>query len=326
MYPNHIKLSQTMTPIYKLDNLSNQLNKNVYIKREDYTGIEMSGNKVRKLEYALAEAINESAEIIITCGALQSNHARATVAAASKLGLKTHLVLRGEEQLHVNGNLLIDMIYDAEITYLNEEKFINHNQVMIDLKKYYAEQGQVAYVIPLGASNGIGNFGYVNVYNEIVTQEKMLGINFDTIVCAVGSGGTYSGLVLGNFLNNMQKKIIGYSVGGSTSYFTNRCMNILEESQNYLENPVVISENDIVIRDQFQGSGYANTCEEDILFIKKIAKLEGFVLDPVYTGKAFKGMYTEIKEKKYINSDTILFIHTGGLFGIEAFGKWFNQK
>lgn len=326
MYPNRIQLGQTMTPIFKLEHLSKQLNKNIYIKREDYTGIEMSGNKVRKLEFALAEAIKESAEVIITCGALQSNHARATVAAASKLGLKTHLVLRGEKQKQANGNLLIDIIFDAEITYLSEEQFSNHDQVMIELKEHYAEQGQVAYIIPLGASNGIGNFGYVNVFNEIAAQEKELEINFDTIVCAVGSGGTYSGLILGNSLNQMQKKIIGYSVGGSTNYFTNRCISILEESQKYLKTPVVINETDIIISDQFQGSGYAKTCEEDILFIKEIAKLEGFVLDPVYTGKAFKGMYSEIKEQKYVSSQNILFIHTGGIFGIGAFGEWFNTR
>lgn len=326
MYPNHIQLGQTMTPIFKLENISKQLNKNIYIKREDYTGIELSGNKVRKLEFALAEALKDSANVIITCGALQSNHARATVAAASKLGMKTHLVLRGEEQEYINGNLLIDMIFDAEITYLSEEQFSNHNQVMIELKKQYAEQGQVAYIIPLGASNGIGNFGYVNVFNEIAAQEKDLGISFDTIVCAIGSGGTYSGLLLGNKLNQMQKRIIGYSVGGSSNYFTSRCVSIMNESQKYLNVPIHINEEDIIIKDRYQGSGYAKTSESDILFIKSIAKLEGIVLDPVYTGKAFKGMYTDIEEQVYNDSQNILFIHTGGIFGIGAFSEWFHMK
>ena len=326
MYPNHIQLGQSMTPIYKLKKLSQQLNKNIYIKREDYTGIEMSGNKVRKLEFALAEAIKESAEIIITCGALQSNHARATVAAATQLGLKTHLVLRGEEQAHANGNLLIDMIYDAEITYLSEEQFLHHEQVMNELKMNYAEQGKNAYIIPIGASNGIGNFGYVNVFNEITTQEKELGINFDTIVCAIGSGGTYSGLVLGNKLSQMNKKIMGYSVGGSSKYFKSRCLNIIEESQKYLQASIDIHEQDIFIIDKYQGDGYAKTTADDIRFIKNIAKLEGFVLDPVYTGKAFKGMYVDIEKGEYADTQNVLFIHTGGIFGIGAFSEWFNMK
>lgn len=336
MIPKRIELGQSMTPIYKLEKVSEILNKNIYIKREDFTGIEMSGNKVRKLEFALAEAIELGADTIITCGAIQSNHARATVAAATKLGLKTHLVLRGEKPTTFTGNLLIDTIYDAKCSFLSPLDFQDHVAFMEQLKVQYEKSGNLAYIIPIGASNGIGNFGYVNVFNEILEQEKKIGVEFDAISCAVGSGGTYSGLFLGNLLAKTTKKIIGYSVGGNRLDFESKCMHILEESLKYIqvENDVEhlltsealkIKRGEIYISDEYQGKGYAQTCEEDISFIKEIAKLEGFILDPVYTGKTFKGLYNDLANDKLSSSNHILYIHTGGIFGLAAYEQYFSN-
>lgn len=326
--PPKLKLSQGHTPIYCLEKISEKLGKNIYIKRDDFTGIEVSGNKIRKLEYVLAEALSEGVKTIITCGAIQSNHARATVAACRKLGLDIHLVLRGDEPETFSGNLLIDRIMGAKVTYLSQEAFSNHFDVMNELKKQYDDSGKKAYIIPIGASNGIGNFGYFNAYNEILVQEREMGISFDTITCTIGSAGTYSGLLLGNYYNNNRKKIIGYSVGGSASYFEERSKNIIDESitilnklGNNLDQSDVTMQFDI--RDEYQGAGYAITNQEDIDFIKEVARMEGLILDPVYTGKCFKGLYTDIISGRLNDVNNLLFIHTGGLFGLEAFSKWF---
>ena len=325
--PGHLSLAYRNTPIEKLEKLSNHVGKNIYIKRDDMTGIELSGNKVRKLEYVLKEAVDQGAEIIITCGAIQSNHARATVVACRKLGLDVHLVLRGEQPQLKVGNYLIDQIMGAKTTFLSASEFVNHLKIMESLRLEYESHGIKAYVIPVGASNGIGNFGYFNAYQEILTQENEMDINFDAIACTVGSGGTYSGLCLGNMFNSDTKKILGYSVGGSTEHFIKQSDIIIEESFELLRKfgntlePFLPYKH--LINDTYQGEGYAITNEEHINFIKWVAKLEGVLLDPVYTGKCFFGLIEDIKSKKFEDLNTILFIHTGGLFGIEPYEKWF---
>lgn len=327
MFPDKLNLSYLNTPISKLENISKVLNKNIFIKHDEMTGIELSGNKIRKLEYSLNEAIASGSDVIITCGAIQSNHARATAVASKKLGLEVHLVLRGKEPEQYLGNLLIDKIIGAQISFLNDQEFSEHQEYMNSLKNHYETLGKKAYIIPIGASNGIGNFGYYNAYQEILKQEIEMNIEFDTIVCTVGSAGTYSGLYLGNHFNNYKKKIIGYSVGGTSDYFKSRSIEILKESFSIIGNHGNYNhqlEDHFVINDKYQGDGYAQTSLENIKFIKYIAQTEGIILDPVYTGKAFFGLYSQIVKNELQDSQNILFIHTGGFFGLEAFEKWFR--
>ncbi len=325
--PEFLPLSFRNTPIEKLEKLSNEIGKNIYIKRDDLTGIELSGNKVRKLEYTLKEAIDQGAQMIITCGAVQSNHARATVVACRKLGLDVHLILRGSMPEKMTGNILIDQIMDAKITYVTAAEFSNHLMIMENLRLEYENNGVKAYVIPVGASNGIGNFGYFNAYKEILSQEKEMDVTFGAIACTVGSGGTYSGLCLANTFDHYRKKILGYSVGGSSYHFIMQSEAIMKESYNILKKKgnIIESRNPYphLISDDYQGEGYAITCEAHIDFIKWIARLEGIILDPVYTGKCFYGLVQDIKSGKYDDLEDILFIHTGGIFGLEPYAQWF---
>lgn len=327
--PDYLPLSFRNTPIEKMEKLSAELGKNIYIKRDDLTGIELSGNKVRKLEYALKEAVDQGAQMIITCGAVQSNHARATVVACRKLGLDVHLILRGSKPDTMTGNILIDQIMDAKITYVTAAEFTNHLAIMENLRLTYENNGVKAYVIPVGASNGIGNFGYFNAYKEILSQEKELGVTFDAIACTVGSGGTYSGLCLANAFDQYKKKILGYSVGGSSYHFIMQSEAIMNESYDLLKKKgnVIQSRKPYphLISDDFQGEGYAITCEAHIDFIKWFARLEGIILDPVYTGKCFYGLVQDVKSGKYDDIDDILFIHTGGIFGLEPYARWFTR-
>ena len=323
MKPERIELCQKFTPIQRL---KGEVYQKVWIKRDDYTGIEFSGNKIRKLEYSIKEAQSLNANVLITCGGIQSNHARATVAAARKLGLKVHLVLRGEQPTSFIGNHFLDEIMDAEITYLNSDEFVHHNEYMYLLKTRYEKAGENAYIIPMGASNGIGNFGYANVYEEILEQEKALGICFDAIVCAVGSGGTFAGLNLGKIITRSNKAIIGFNISSTRQAFIDTTKLILKQSLKYLdsfESDEIINTLEYNIIDGYVGGGYAIADNLLLLNIKKLAREEGLILDPVYTGKAFFGMMDQMN-KDLACYENILFIHTGGLYGLFPYESAFR--
>ena len=314
--PERLNLANLPTPIEPLQHLSGQYGKPLYIKRDDYTGTEVSGNKIRKLEFAIAEALALGAKTLITCGGLQSNHARATAAAARKLGLDVHLVLRSEASPEPEGNYLLDILLGAKITLLAPDVFsARHTEVMSELKAKYDAAGTPAYILPIGASNGIGNFGYCHAFEEILAQERSLGITFDTIVCTVGSGGTYGGLFLGNLLSGQNRKIVGINISATADYFQTEIARIVNDSLGMLDMPQSVTPEAIHIIDGYAGLGYALSQPEEIDFIRSIAMKEGIILDPVYTGKAFRGLVTELEKGTFSDAQHILFIHTGGMMG-----------
>lgn len=312
---DRLHLAYLPTPIYKLEDISKELGKNIWIKRDDLTGVETSGNKIRKLEYSVAQAIKENASVLITAGGIQSNHVRSTAAVAARLGLKSHLVLSISEVPDLEGNYLLDKMFGAEITLLDEKKAqISLSQKMQEIYDEYESRGIKAYIIPIGASNGIGNFGYINAVKEIITQEEELGVKFDAILCATGSGGTYSGLAIGNKIYGAGAKIIGITVCDNKDYFIKKSREIIEETYAVLDEEI---ENiDLRFIDGYKGLGYALSKEDELRFLSKVASEEGILLDPVYTGKAFYGLYQEIQKGNFKDNQNILFIHTGGLFGL----------
>jgi D-cysteine desulfhydrase len=316
--PEHISLANLPTRIQKLDRLSEELSGiNLYVKRDDETGAEMSGNKVRKLEFAIKEALDMGCDTLITCGGIQSNHARATAAAAAKLGMNSCLVLRSDEKPEVDGNYFLDKVIGADVRIISSEDYSKRRtDIMESIKKEYDLKGHKAYIIPEGASNGIGTFGYFKCMEEIAAQEREIGIKFDTILVAVGSGGTYSGLFLYNKLFNAGKNIIGVNVSNDADYFKNKIYHILHESMDYLHTSMEFTKDEINIIDGYVGIGYAKSRKEEIDFIYKLAKLEGIILDPVYTGKALYGFVSEVKKGNLKDMKNVLFIHTGGLFGL----------
>ncbi|RQD69097.1 MAG: D-cysteine desulfhydrase family protein [Tindallia sp. MSAO_Bac2] len=315
--PERIQLAHLPTPIQKMDQLSRELGKNIYIKRDDYTGVEISGNKIRKLEFAAKEALQQQADVLITCGGLQSNHARATAAAARRLGLKCHLVLRGTPGDSWTGNLFLDKLLGAEITFLEPETFNSrHMEVMEEIKHEYAKKQMKSYLLPVGASNGIGTFGYYAAYEEICQQEKNLDQGFDAIVTAVGSGGTCAGLVMGNWRHEGKHRIIGVPVADNATYFRGVIQDIMKEATTLAGWDQVPEAKTYQLIDGYVGRGYALNTSEEMAFIEYIAQKEGIILDPVYTGKAFRGLVEEIRKGSFDDLNDILFIHTGGLFGI----------
>ena len=310
-----IHLANLPTPIFPLKTVSKELSRNIWIKRDDFTGVEMSGNKVRKLEFSIAQAMQQGADVLLTAGGIQSNHARATAAAAARLGLKSHLVLEISKAPKAEGNYLLDQMLGAKITLLDENAGISFSEKLAELAESYRLEGHVPYIIPVGASNGIGNFGYLNAFDEILAQEEELGIRFGAIVCAAGSGGTYSGLYLGNKLTKSGRKIVGITVCDNKDYFTKVCTGIVNETLSLLgeeKDPAP----EFTFIDGYKGLGYAISKADELKFISDIAAKEGIILDPVYTGKAFYGLYNEVLKGTFEDCHNILFIHTGGQYGL----------
>jgi len=316
--PSRKLIANLPTRIEKLERFSNRFEgKNIWIKRDDQTGVEYSGNKVRKLEYSVMDALESGSDYLITCGGIQSNHARATAAVAARLGLKSCLLLRDKGENHLEGNCFLDRLLGADIRFVPENEFSsNIGGIMEEVKKELDAKGHKAYIIPLGASNGIGTFGYLNAMNEIIEQEKEMGVKFDAVVTAVGSGGTYAGLFYGNRLSGNEAHIFGFNVCDDAEYFKDEIESILEESFQYTSESVEFTRDDFKIVDGYVGDGYALSRPEELRFIHEFAVEEGIILDPVYSGKAMFGLAAELEKDTFHKYENILFIHTGGLYGI----------
>lgn len=322
-----ISLANLPTKIVKLDRLSSELGAEIYMKRDDQTGSELSGNKVRKLEYSISEALEKGCDTLITCGGIQSNHCRATVSAATLLGLKSVVLLRISEKPDVEGNYFIDKLMGADVRFCNREEYtFSRDDMMQNIANEYSAKGFKPYIIPEGASNGIGSLGYYECMQEIVRQEEEMALKFDTIVVATGSGGTCAGLNIANRLSGLGKRIIGMCVCDDNLYFQKRIASMANDALDLLgESSHYFDYNDIEMIDRYVGLGYAISRDEELDFIKYVARQEGVIFDPVYTGKAMYGLYNEIKNNGAINRDEkVLFIHTGGLFGLFPVSKQFK--
>ena len=315
--PDKLMLANTPTPIQSLrqsDFVKEHMN--FYIKRDDYTGVEISGNKIRKLEYIVADAIKNKEEVLITCGGIQSNHCRATAAVAARLGLKCHLVLSGEKPEKL-GNNVLDQMFGADITFVAPSEFGNYIQIMDALKADYAKEGIKARTITIGASDPMGTLGYFTAFEEILEQEKALGIKFDTICTTVGSAGTYAGLYLGNQVHQAGKNIVGINIYDKNNDYTPIIKDLVVEAANILKYDGKIDLSGIELL-EYAHTGYGQISDENAEYIKAFTKDQGILLDPVYTGKAFYGMVQENLGSNPLFKGNVLFIHTGGIFGALA--------
>ena len=327
-YPPRIKLASLPTPFKKLEKFSVPgFNGNIWIKHDEMTGTEVSGNKVRKLEYCIAHALKEKCNTLITCGGIQSNHCRATAVLGAKLGLKVHLILRGEKPEFLEGNLLLDHLAGARISYLPKEEWNTHTVFAEGLKNRLGASGDKAHFIPTGASDEIGIWGYIAAWEELVKDFVKHDIEPDYVVMATGSGGTQAGLLVGSQIHRSLTKIVAFNVCDDASYFENKInMDVSLWKQRY---DVVFDETKLDIK-TFEGyAGPAYGEAENIVFkmIANLAKVEGVFLDPVYTGKAFHGMVTELSlgdQGRLPGAKNIVFVHTGGLFGVFPHHKNFK--
>ncbi len=315
-----IRLAHLPTPLEHLPRLSKQLGgPNIWIKRDDLTGPSFGGNKVRKLEFVMADAVNKGANVVITTGGVQSNHARATAAVASKLGLKAVLVLRGEEPSEVNGNLLLDRFFGAEIRFFPVERE-EIPRIMEEVADELRKNGEKPYIIPLGASYPIGAVGYANSVIEIYNQSKEIGLNIDWIVHAAGSGGTQAGLVYGIKMLRMDAKVLGISMGPDAESLRRASLEIIEGISSLLNVDVKVSTREVRVIDDYAGEE-GKISKEVVEAIKTLARTEGIMLDPVYTAKAMAGTIDLIRNGFFDANENLLFIHSGGLPGLFAYGR-----
>lgn len=322
LFPPRLSLAQTPTPLTPLDRLSEQVGgPRIWVKRDDMTGSAVSGNKIRKLEFSLARALQEGCDTIITCGGVQSNHCRTTALLCAQLGLHCHLILRGEEDSALDGNLLLDRLVDATISfYSNADYQARSTEIYRHWTDHYAAQGKKAFAIPVGASDGHGLWGYIAACKELKADFKQHNIRPGHIVTATGSGGTQGGLMVGAQLFDLDATVWGINVCDDEQYFLDKVQVDIDQWQQwYTENigshflPEQLSINVI---DGYVGPGYARATTEIFDTIKLAAKLEGIILDPVYTGKAFYGMLEQLKQGRFTDTEDIVFIHTGGIFGL----------
>ena len=307
VYPK-ISLGIFPTPVQKLENISRLLNANVFIKRDDMTGLGLGGNKVRKLEYLLADARKQGAEVVFTTGGSQSNHAMLTAAAAGKLGMKPILILKRRGVTEQVGNQLLEHLMGTEVIFMDTDDYAD---IYAEMDRIGTQLGVPYYKIPCGGSNALGSLGYVDCAREIGQQ----GSRFDYLICAEGSGGTMAGLALGAKLFLPGTKVYGMMVDSDP--FDEITPALMREAAALLGVEAEISAMDYHLRDMC-GPGYAIPSEEGNAAISLLAKYEGLFLDPVYTGKAFAGLIKMAEEGRFQATDNVLFLHSGGAGGLFA--------
>ena len=307
-FPN-LPLALLPTPICKLENLSRALGKQIYIKRDDLTGLGLGGNKVRKLEFLLADAKAKGADVVLTAGGPQSNHAALTAACAGKLGMESVLVLKKRGVLS-GGNLIVDGILGAQVRFVDTDSYDDVYAEMDRLMEALRAQGRTPYFIPVGGSVPVGCLGYVNCALEIAGQAEEMDVHFDAAVSAVGSGGTYAGLTLGAKL--FLPGTVSVGIGVCDDPFEAISLDLMEGTAALLEADVPVDPADIRIHYHI-GPGYAIPSPEGAAAVRRLARTEGILVDPVYTGKALAGFFQLLEEDSaFRDAENILFLHTGG--------------
>ena len=296
------------TPIQKLENVSRFTGVNVYVKRDDLSGLGLGGNKIRKLEFLLADAVNQGAELVFTTGGAQSNHAMLTAAACAKLGLQCILVLKKRGVTARKGNLLLESLMGTDVRFVDTDDYAD---IYAEMDRIGNRLGKKYYKIPCGGSNPLGTLGYVECVREIASQDK----RFDHIVCAEGSGGTMAGLSLGAKLFMPSARVHGMMVDSDP--FDVITLELMRGAAALLEAEIPLSRSDYELLDMC-GPGYALPSEEGARAVRLMAEKEGIFLDPVYTGKAFAGLLKLIETGRFAAGEDVLFVHTGGAGGLVA--------
>ena len=291
----------------------------LWVKRDDATGLAIGGNKARKLEYLLADARARGANVLLTVGGVQSNHARMTAAAACRFGMECHLFLDGEEPPVRQGNLLLDDLFGAVVTFMPDASLHALNEAMAGRAAALTEQGKRPYSIPVGGSTGLGALGYVAAARELAVQAAALGVEVCAIVVAVGSTGTLAGLTLGARLYLPETVVRGVSVSSPEARCRSKGARIAGEAAELLGLPVHLAPEDLAVTDAFLGPGYGIPTPEAEAAIHLAARCEGLILDPVYTGKALAGLRAMANAGEFPGDRAVVFWHTGGAPALFAF-------
>ncbi len=307
------------TPLHRLTRLSAALGgPQIWCKRDDLTRLALGGNKLRKLEYLLRDALDHNADTVITCGAAQSNHARLTAAAAAATGLRTVLVLESRVVGPGQGNLLLDDLVGAEVRFGAWESWDAASALLEQIASGLREEGRRPYIIPMGGSNALGVLGYAAAAREIAQQVAQAGLRPRALLCATSSCGTQAGLLLGKALYDLPWEVIGISVGEPAARLIPKVARLAGEAAALLEaGPVPVSA--VTVLDGYAGPGYGKLDEPTVAAIRTVARLEGILLDPVYTGKAMAGLMDLVRQQRWGQEEQVIFLHTGGAPALFAY-------
>ncbi|HET8577804.1 MAG TPA: D-cysteine desulfhydrase family protein [Methylomirabilota bacterium] len=316
--PARLELALAPTPIMKLERLSRQLGVELFIKRDDLTGLLESGNKVRKLEFLVGDALQQGADTLVTCGTLQSNCCRAVSAVAARLGLRAVLAVKGARPEAYDGNLLLNRLLGAEVRYLSDQEFANVDRILEGLAEEIRAQGSRPYIIPESGSNEVGALGYLECAVEIAKQITHGAPRFDTVVVTAFSGGSQAGLLMGKQLGGLPAEVVGvpiaYSAEHVRGYISRTIESAIQRFGFALDVPKTIH-----LLDGYQGAGRAGVDDEALGTIIRLAQQEGVLLDPVYTVKAFAGLLGTLARDRKALGQRVCFIHTGGLYSVFPF-------
>lgn len=312
-----LRFAHTPTPLWRHPALDALVGGETWVKRDDMNSGAAAGNKIRKLEYLLARAQREGADVVITCGGAQSNHARATAIMARALGMSALLMLRSEQPDREAscGNLFLDRLVGAELCWLTPGEYAERDARMEAVAGELRARGHRPFVIPEGGSNALGALGYVDAMGEI-SEQLALGLGggpgaFDAVVHACGSGGTAAGTALGAALYGVAREVLAIAVCDDRGYFERRIASLVSDAQSSwptLKAPVPWS-----VLDEYKGPGYGVASREQLQFLVRVARATGLVLDPVYSGKALFALSRLTSRPR-----RVLFLHTGGLPGLLA--------
>ena len=305
-----LRFAHLPTPIEELPRLSEHLNgPRILIKRDDQTGLAFGGNKTRKLEFLLAEAREQSAKTLITCGALQSNHCRQTAAAAARFGFESILVMNGEMPEQLSANLLLDRLFGAEIVLVKDRAA--REQALQNTFDQALAVGKKPYLITLGGSNPTGALGYAFAMKELIEQVRDFR-SLDWIIFGTSSGGTHAGLVLGQRVFGFKGKVLGISIDEPEAWLKTRVSELASDASEKLGERIDFTCEDVLANEEYCRAGYGVLTDAEREAVKLFAKYEGLLLDPVYTGRAAAGMIDLMRKGFFKRDETILFWHTGG--------------
>jgi len=305
-----VRISSLPTPLEKLENISKDCSVNVYCKRDDLTGFAFGGNKTRKLEFLIADAIKKGSDSLVAVGALQSNFCRLAAAAGKFYGLEVHLVLGGVRPEKPTGNLLIANLFSPRIHYVDSDDWNVWEKKAEDLMMRLISKGRKAYLLHIGGSTPIGALGYLQAALEIFADCRRLGISIGTITHASSSGGTQAGLIVGKKLSRWPGKIIGMGVAKSADTLKADIFELASKTARLVG--CSVESKDVIVDNSYMGAAYGARTMKCESAMKLFAEREGLVLDRVYTGKAAAGLLDYVRQGQFSSGENVLFVHTGG--------------
>lgn len=323
---SRFKLAEYPTPIHFLKTLTTAFDgPDIYMKRDDLISLGMGGNKVRKLEFLIGEALEQRKDTLVTAGGIQSNHCRLTAASARRAGLDCHLVLNGVPPDTPNGNLLLDNLFGAHIHYCDRKE---RDSMLYQVADELAENGKKPYVIPVGGSNSTGSVGYVDAMFELEIQLKEMNLTPDAIVFASSSGGTQAGLTLGARITGFKGQVLGISIDQvktGTASFLPVLTRIVNETAKRIDSDIAMTESDFSLDCNYLGAGYAVPGDLEFDAIRDLARYEGILIGPVYTARAMGALLDMIQKNVFKKDQSVLFWHTGGIPELFAWAGDFKK-